>query len=95
MHYTFTKSAPALSQFSIFVKLNFFQYLLLATFAFTSGLQLNAQVPEIEWAKSYGGNDSEVAQKVLLTADGGYYVVGYTGSNSATLALTMVQWIIG
>ncbi|MFZ1634070.1 MAG: MopE-related protein [Chitinophagales bacterium] len=97
MHYTFTKSAPALSQFSIFVKLNFFQYLLLATFSFTSGLQLNAQVPEIEWAKSYGGNDSEVAQKVLLTADGGYYVVGYTGSNSGDVGVnhgSMDYWII-
>ncbi len=95
MHNKFTKSA--LSQFSIFAKLNFSFYLLIAAFTLVGNMQLHAQLPEIEWAKSYGGNDAEIAQKVLLTPDGGYYVIGYTASNSVDVAYnhgSMDYWII-
>ena len=97
MHKTFTKPQFDLSQFFICSKTNFTYYFLLATLLLNTGLHLHAQAPEIEWAKSYGGSGSEIAHKVLLTADGGYYVVGYTSSNSGDVAFnngSMDYWII-
>lgn len=39
------------------------------------------QVPSIQWQKSYGGTNSEVAKFIRQTADGGYIVAGDTNSN--------------
>jgi len=35
-----------------------------------------------EWQQSYGGDSSDVIQKILPTADGGYIIGGYTFSSS-------------
>jgi hypothetical protein len=39
-----------------------------------------AQLPSIQWAKCYGGNDGEVGRCMRQTADTGYIVVGNAGS---------------
>ncbi len=40
-----------------------------------------AQAPEIEWAKSLGGSSTDIAKSIIQTNDGGYIVAGYTGSS--------------
>jgi len=37
---------------------------------------MNAQTPNIEWEKSYGGSGSDNAKSIQETSDGGYIVVG-------------------
>ncbi|HZV13251.1 MAG TPA: hypothetical protein VFA55_08550, partial [Candidatus Kapabacteria bacterium] len=37
-------------------------------------------IGKIQWEKSLGGSDFDMAQKILQTADGGYIVVGYSQS---------------
>ena len=44
-------------------------FLIFISFSF-----LNAQ-----WARTYGGNDREIANSIQQTSDGGYIVAGYTG----------------
>lgn len=39
-----------------------------------------AQAPNIKWAKCYGGSDGEVGRCIQPTKDGGYIVVGNSGS---------------
>ncbi len=46
---------------------------------FLSILFASAQ-PEIEWQKSLGGTNSDVARSITQTTDGGYIVAGYTTS---------------
>jgi hypothetical protein len=55
----------------------------------------------VQWAKTYGGTDNEVAHSVQQTSDGGYIVAGYTtsfGAGGADLFLIKtdangnVQW---
>ncbi len=41
-----------------------------------------AQVPTIQWQKSFGGSNNENATTVRQTPDGGYIVSGYTLSNN-------------
>jgi hypothetical protein len=40
-----------------------------------------AQAPEIDWQKSYGGSDSDAANSIQQTADGGYIAAGSSSSN--------------
>ena len=35
----------------------------------------------IQWGKTLGGTESDIAQSILKTRDGGYVVAGYTDSN--------------
>jgi hypothetical protein len=44
---------------------------------------LYAQPPEIEWSRTYGGVDSDLANSVCATSDGGYVFAGYTKSFTA------------
>ena len=39
----------------------------------------------IQWEKSYGGSDEDVAQSIQQTSDGGYIVGGYTLSNDGDI----------
>ena len=43
-------------------------------------VKLNAQ-GDILWSKALGGSQTDIAQSISLTNDGGYMVVGYTYSN--------------
>jgi len=45
-----------------------------------AGCTANAQAPEIEWQKTYGGTDHESGNDVKSTSDGGYIIAGYTKS---------------
>src|ERR1051325_10217077 len=40
-----------------------------------------AQVVPIQWQKTYGGTSDEIGTSMQYTNDGGYIVVGYSGSN--------------
>lgn len=47
----------------------------------------DGQTPSIiNWAKTYGGVDEDVARSISQTSDGGYIVAGETYSNGAVLA---------
>jgi hypothetical protein len=37
------------------------------------------------WTKTYGGTSSERANSIILTADGGYAIAGFTGSNDGDI----------
>ncbi|HQD10429.1 MAG TPA: hypothetical protein PLQ65_12240, partial [Flavihumibacter sp.] len=39
-----------------------------------------AQLPDIQWANKYGGSAVDIAQRIILTADGGTALAGYTSS---------------
>lgn len=60
---------------------NFYRSVVLLVLAIMPGL-LNAQAPNIEWAKCFGGNAQDEGTQVLQTGDGGYLVGGR--SNSTT-----------
>ena len=38
---------------------------------------------KMQWNRTYGGTESDIALSVIGTSDGGYVVVGYTGSFGA------------
>ncbi len=42
---------------------------------------INAQAPEIEWQKAYGGSNFENAHSIIETLDGGFIFSGKTSSN--------------
>ncbi|HUH34828.1 MAG TPA: T9SS type A sorting domain-containing protein [Moheibacter sp.] len=44
-------------------------------------VQLQAQAPEIEWQKSYGGSKADWGKAIQQTTDGGYIVAGYGNSD--------------
>lgn len=56
-------------------------FLLFAIFFIGNYVQCQTQRPAIVWQKWYGGSGVDIANDVLLTADGGMIVVGTTGSN--------------
>jgi len=41
---------------------------------------------DIEWQKCLGGSDSDWAESIQQTSDGGYIVAGYTGSNDGDVS---------
>lgn len=45
-----------------------------------------AQAPDMEWQKSLGGSNSEQAQSVQQTLDGGYIIAGYSYSNDGDVS---------
>ena len=53
--------------------------ILLICFFLSQLFYLNAQVG-IKWATCYGGSRGDVAESIQQTTDGGFIVVGYTGS---------------
>jgi len=57
--------------------------LLLAVVAFASIPLSFSQSPEIEWSRTYGGTDSDLANSVCATSDAGYIFAGYTKSFTA------------
>lgn len=44
------------------------------------GLNANAQLPPVQWANRYGGNNVDIPFSIKYTADGGTVVAGYTDS---------------
>lgn len=40
----------------------------------------------LQWQKTFGGTDDEVAKSIIATADGGYAVAGYTQSNNGDVS---------
>lgn len=51
-----------------------------------AGYSISAQPPEIEWQKSLGGSDSEIAYSIQQTAGGGYIVAGLSYSNDGDVS---------
>lgn len=55
-------------------------------------------VGSIQWQKSYGGSDFEIAYSIQQTTDGGYIVGGYSNSTDGDLAGTFASaqnfWLI-
>ena len=47
---------------------------------------LQAQAPEIEWQRCYGGTGWEEARSIEQTFDGGYILAGYTDSNDGDIS---------
>jgi len=45
-----------------------------------------AQIPPIQWQKTLGGTDSDIANAIQPTADGGYIVAGYSSSNDGDVS---------
>ncbi len=45
----------------------------------------------VQWAKTYGGTDSEGAYSVQQTSDGGYILAGYTGSFSVGFDIFLIK----
>jgi len=41
---------------------------------------------ELEWSKNFGGSGNESAQAIIKTTDGGYAVLGYTGSTNGDIS---------
>jgi hypothetical protein len=58
--------------------------LLLALFILST-IITNAQ-PTLQWQKSLGGTDDEVATAIQPTTDGGYIVAGYSSSNNGDVS---------
>ena len=56
---------------------------ILITMALLSVSMSFSQPPEIEWDRIYGGTDSDLANSVCATLDGGYIFAGYTKSFTA------------
>ncbi len=56
-----------------------------------------AQSPNLEWQKTYGGTQTETANCIQQTSDGGYIVVGNTSSINGDVTLNQGQydvWVV-
>ncbi|MGC4039293.1 MAG: hypothetical protein QM710_00440 [Flavobacterium sp.] len=61
------------------MKLKYFPNIIMLL-AFLSTTFSNAQAPDIEWQKVYGGTGSERAKSIIQTSDGGYIFAGESDS---------------
>jgi hypothetical protein len=50
------------------------------------GIFTYAQAPTIQWQKSIGGSNSEAANSIIQTTDGGYIIAGYSFSNDGDVS---------
>jgi hypothetical protein len=58
---------------------------------------IGAQVPAIEWQKTFGGSGTDTAFSVRATSDGGYIAAGTTGSSNGDVTLNQGYydlWIV-
>ena len=53
------------------------------TICFINSASAQQTPPEIEWDKTFGVSDWDVARSIVSTPDGGYAVAGYTESKGA------------
>ena len=64
----------------------------------TFSLTMNAQVPTIQWQKTFGGIGSDAANSIQQTTDGGFIVCGRTDSNDGDVTNNhggiMDSWVI-
>jgi hypothetical protein len=60
----------------------FFLIIILIGFSFFT-IVSQVQPPEIEWEKTYGGDNWDEANCIIETTDGGYLFTGYTSSKGA------------
>jgi len=44
------------------------------------------QAPPIEWQKSFGGSDDDLANSIQQTSDNGYIIAGWTKSNDGDVS---------
>ncbi|KAA9346016.1 T9SS type A sorting domain-containing protein [Adhaeribacter soli] len=44
-------------------------------------LNVSAQIPTVQWDKSFGGNDLDIPNDIISTNDGGYLISGYSASS--------------
>lgn len=59
----------------------FFSFLIILT-----GFAAQAQAPEIEWQKSFGGTNADFATSIRPTTDNGYIVAGESHSNDGDVS---------
>lgn len=62
------------------VKRNLFFYLLFCTIIWVLSLSAQAEVPAIQWEKTFGGINSDGGSSVQQTIDGGFIIAGVTAS---------------
>jgi len=62
--------------------------MLIALAILFSSFVTNAQAPDIQWAKCYGGSSEDWANAVQQTSDGGYIIVGLTISDDGDVTGT-------
>jgi len=62
--------------------------------AFFLALTLHGSA-QIQWQRSYGGSNTDIANAIIQTVDGGYIVAGTTGSSDGDITTTnCIGWII-
>ena len=44
------------------------------------------QAPSIQWSKCFGGSDGDGGESIIKTSDGGYAIIGSTGSNDGQVS---------
>lgn len=67
------------------MKFNYRKTLPVLACLFFSGFAL-AQAPAIQWQKSFGGSNSDRANTIIQTADGGYMIGGASNSNNGNVS---------
>src|SRR5690242_19546280 len=50
-----------------------------------SPLALLSQAPPIQWEKSFGGSNDDVASSIIQTSDGGFITAGWAQSNNGNV----------